>query len=232
MQNLRLRQVVALAVTVCAGMAFSSAALAGDVPVALDQAPQTAAMRSSVLTVDTLITNENQQALARSMSTSVASGLAEAPKPATPSGPPAGQIVVQSIFGIDEDLRANIGFNGESYERVRVGARVGSCVIAKIVGRAVVLKPAGRGVPAAACPTGKWTGVSPFPAVNLDLVRDLTKAGGSAALASPAIPTPYGSLGAPPLPLQAAPRAPSGQTPGPFLRPAGAGEAQQSAATN
>lgn len=232
MQNLRLRQAAALAVTVCAGMAFASAALAGDAPAALDAAPQTAAMRSSVLTVDTLITNENKQALARSMNTSVASGLAEAPKPVTPSGPPAGQIFVLSIFGIGDDLRANIGFNGESYERVRVGARVGSCVITKIVGREVVLKPAGRGVPAAACPTGKWTGVSPFPAANFDLARDLAKAGGSAALASPAIPAPYSSLGAPSLPLQAARRATSGQTSLPFPHPAGAGQAEQSAATN
>ncbi|VTU44940.1 hypothetical protein [Variovorax sp. RA8] len=230
MQILRLRQAAVLAVTVCAGMAFSSAALAGDTPAALDRAPQTNAMRSSVITVDTLIADENRQALARSASTSVAAGLAETPKPAAPSGPPPGRIFVQSIFGIGDELRANIGFNGESYERVRAGARVGSCVIAKIADRAVVLKPASRGVPAAACPTGKWTGISPFP-VNLDAARDLVKAGGSAALASPGIPTPYSSLGAPSLPLKASPRA-TGQASGPFPLPADAGLAQQPAATN
>ncbi|MDN8616504.1 hypothetical protein [Variovorax ginsengisoli] len=202
MKNLRLRQATALAVTVLAGLALTSGALAADVSAALDSAPQSEAMRNSVVTVDTLVKNENQQALARSMEQSVASGLIQPAKPAAPSGPPAGQIFILSIFGIGNDLRAHMSFNGEGYERVRVGARMGSCVISEITGNKVVLKPSRKGVPPATCPTGKWTGVNYFqPAPGLASPAESGRPGG-AALASPAIPTPFSSTSTPSRPLQ------------------------------
>lgn len=209
MQNLRLRQAAALAVTMFAGLAFTSGALAADAPVALDTAPQSDAMRNSVVTVDTLVKNENQQALARSMEQSVASGLIQAAKPAAPSGPPAGQIFVLSIFGIGNDLRSHLGYNGDSYEGVRVGSRIGSCVISEITASKVVLKPSRKGIPAATCPTGKWTGVSLFPATpSLAPPAGNGRPGGN-ALPSPAIPTPFSSTSAPSRPLQAAPSGPA-----------------------
>ncbi|KWT65013.1 hypothetical protein APY03_7466 [Variovorax sp. WDL1] len=211
-------------------------------------------MRDSVVTVDTLITNENQQALARSMEQSVASGLIQTPKPATPSGPAPALIFVASIYGIGNDLRANIGFNGESYERVRAGARVGACVITEITGRAVVLKPSRKGLAAAQCPTGKWTGVNPLSLANLGMGVDPARSGG-AALPSPAIPTPFSSVGGPSRPIETVPRAPAplkvsqptiqlvpggpaaaGQTAVPLiprqLEPVQDGRLQQPAATN
>lgn len=209
MHNLRLRQAAALAVSMLAGLAFTSGALAADVPVALDSAPQSDAMRNSVVTVDTLVKNENQQALARSMEQSVASGLIQPAKTAAPSGPAPGQIFVLSIFGIGSDLRSHLGYNGDSYEGVHVGSRIGSCVISQITSNKVVLKPARKGIPTATCPTGKWTGVSLFPPTPTIAMPLGTGRPGGAALPSPAIPTPFSSVGGPSRPLQAAPSGPA-----------------------
>ncbi|CAN7775292.1 hypothetical protein LJR290_007760 [Variovorax sp. LjRoot290] len=207
MQILRLRHVAALAATALAGLALTHVAHAADGPAALDKAPQTPAMRDSVITVDSLITSENRLALAHSKEQSIAAGLTQpAPKAAAPAGPPPGSISVVSIYGIENDLRANINFNGESYERVRAGARLGSCVITAINGRSVVLKAARKGVPAAACPSGKWTGVTPVPTGEQMADRVRATLG---AMPSPALPTPFSSVGSPTLPLQASARGPA-----------------------
>ncbi|CAN7358187.1 hypothetical protein [Variovorax sp. LjRoot178] len=205
MQILRLRQVAALAAL--ASLGFIHGAHASDSPAALDKAPQTAAMRDSVITVDSLITSENQQALARAKGQAIAAGLAQPDvKVAAPSGPPPGNLIVQSIYGIDNDLRANISFNGEPYERVRTGVRVGICVISAIDGRSVVLKAARKGVPAAACPTAKWTGVQPVLTGEQMAERVRAQLG---AMPSPAIPMPFSSVGGPTSPLQSVPRGPA-----------------------
>lgn len=207
MQNLRLRQVAALFLAAFAGLVLSHVALAADAPAALDKAPQTPAMRDSAVTVDTLITSENQQALARAKEQSIAAGLAQpTPTVATPSGPPPGSITVTSIYGIENDLRANITFNGEPYERVRAGARIGSCVITAINSRLVVLKVARKGVPAASCPTGTWTGAPSIPSGAQMAERVKATLG---AMPSPAIPTPSSSVGAPTAPFQSSPRGPA-----------------------
>lgn len=207
MQTLRHRHVAALAATALAGLALTHVAHAADGPAALDKAPQTPAMRDSVVTVDSLITSENQQALARAKEQSIVAGLSQpAPKAAAPSGPPPGNLVVVSIYGIENDLRANVGFNGEIYERVRVGSRLGSCVITAINGTSVLLKAARKGVPPTACPNGKWTGLPPMP--TSEQMAKIAKAR-AGAMPSPAIPMPFSSVGAPTLPLQASPRGPA-----------------------
>lgn len=207
MQNLHLRKVAVLAVTAFAGLAFAPVATAADGPAALDKAPQTPAMRDSVVTVDSLITSENQQALARAKEQSIAAGLTQpAPKAATPAGPPPGNLTVSSIYGVENDLRANITFNGEPYERVRTGVRVGTCVISAIDGRTVVLKAARKGVPPAACPAAKWTGVPSI--LSGDQMAERVKAR-LGSMPSPAIPVPFSSVGGPTLPLQANVRGPA-----------------------
>jgi hypothetical protein len=204
MQTLRPRQVAALAVTAFAALALTHVASASD---ALDKAQQTPAMRDSVVTVDSLISSENQLALARAKEQSIAAGLTQpAPKVATPSGPPPGSITVASIYGIENDLRANITFNDEPYERVRAGARIGSCVITAINGRLVILKAARKGVPASACPIGAWTGAPSIPS-GAQMAERVKAALG--AMPSPAIPTPSSSVGAPTSPFQSGPRGPA-----------------------
>jgi hypothetical protein len=211
MQNLRLRQLAAFALAALTSLGLVQAAQASDSPAALDKAPQTPAMRDSVLTVDSLIASENQQALARAKGQSIAAGFTQPDtKTIAPSGPPPGNLIVQSIYGIDRDLRANLNFNDEAYERVRPGSRIGSCVIAAIGERTVVLKPARKGLPAATCPTGKWTGI-PTVSANLMQMAEMMKASAArgGAMPSPAVPTPFSSVGGPAMPFQTAPREPA-----------------------
>lgn len=202
-----LRHAVAQTLAVLGILALVQAAQASDGLVALDRAPQTPAMRDSVVTVDSLITSENRLALVRSKEQSIASGLTQpAPTVSAPAGPPPGNITVASIYGIGNDLRANVNFNGESYERVRAGARLGSCVITAINDRSVALKAARKGVPAAACPTGKWTGITPVLTGEQMANRVRASLG---AMPSPALPTLFSSVGGPTFPLQASARDPA-----------------------
>ena len=204
MQNLRFRQVAALAAAFTC-LAFTTGALAADAPAALDKAPQSAAMRNSVITVDSLIASENQLALARSKEQSIAAGLSQPEaRVVAPSGPPAGQLNVGSIFGFEGDLRANVTFNGEVYENLRVGSRLGTCGVVAIKPAVVVLRPSRRGGVASVCPSAKWTGLPSIPtAAQLERVKATVL-----GMPSPAIPTPFSSAGAP-APVQSAPRGPA-----------------------
>lgn len=162
----------------------------------------TPAMVDSVTTVDTLIKNENREALARSAQQAVAAGLATAPAPQSvkAAGPAAPQLFVLAIFGIEGNLRANLAFNGEIYENVRTGVRVGQCVIRSIEDRTVALGPAARRGSTAGCPTGKWTGVPLFPQALPAPAPGV--AGGPQGLPSPAVPMPYSSVGQPSMSFQ------------------------------
>jgi len=98
MQNHRLRKVAAIALSVAGSLGLLQAGHASDSPAALDKAPQTPAMRDSVLTVDSLIATENQQALARAKGQSIAAGFTQPDvKVVAPSGPPPGKLIDQSI---------------------------------------------------------------------------------------------------------------------------------------
>lgn len=213
---------VALAVLTSAPVAFAAGPAVTTAP--LEKAPQSAAMADSVVTVDSLIRTENQQALAHAREQAVAAGLLqpESPKTVKAAGPVASQFDVQSIYGIENDLRANVVFNGELYERIRVGVRVGACVIAAIDGKAVILKPVRKGVAASQCPIGIWTGVPRFPQMG---PAEATRAGPGGAMPSPAVPSPFGAPGqagaraafpsAPGAPVQGMPG-----SPGPAAQPA------------
>ena len=205
MHNLRLHQAAVLAIAAIASLAVAPLELAADAPAALDQAPQSAAMRNSVVTVDALITSENQQALARSREQSIASGLSQPEaKAVVPSGPVAGQLSVGSIYGFEGNLRANVAFNGEIYENLRVGSRIGACSVASIKPALIVLASR-RGAATAACPSAKWTGVPSIPtAEQLERVKAAVL-----GMPSPATPTPFSSAGAPGTSFPSATRGPA-----------------------
>lgn len=179
------------------------AAAAPAAPSSLERAPQSAAMVDSVITVDTLIRSENQLAVARAREQSIASGLMEAPKAVAPASAQASRLSVISIFGVDGDLRANLYFNGEAYERVRKGSPIAGCVVSSIGTRSVALAPAkGRGAGSsspASCPKAVWTG-TPLPelaALAASAIQaSLANQARGAAMPSPAVPTPFGGRSA------------------------------------
>lgn len=193
MQPHRFNRVASMAVAALAGMFTAQLASAAEGALPLDKAPQTAAMADSVITVDSLIKSENQLALARAREQSITAGLSQREVPTATAAPAPALLLVNSIYGLDGDLRANLMFNGAIFERVAVGARLDNCSIASIKGKLVALKPARKGVPAKDCPTGKWMGVtSPEifqPAAGQPAARG--------AMPSPAVPTPFSSVGAP-----------------------------------
>lgn len=191
------------------------AAAAPAAPSSLEKAPQSAAMVDSVITVDTLIRSENQLALARAREQSIASGLIEAPKQATPASAQAPRLSVISIFGVDGDLRANLYFNGDAYERVRKGSPIAGCVVSSIGPRSVALAPAkGRRAgssSAASCPKAVWTGMPPpeLAALAASAIQaSLANQARGAAMPSPAVPTPFGGrpAAAPAQPVSIIPR--------------------------
>lgn len=187
-------------------------------PSSLEKAPQSAAMVDSVITVDALIRTENQLALARAREQAIASGLIEAPKAVAPASPQVPRLSIISIFGIDGDLRANLYFNEEAYERVRKGSPIGNCVVGSIGPRTVALMPAkGRHTgssSSASCPKAVWTGTPPpelmsraASAIQASLANQANQARG-ATMPSPVVPTPFGghSAAAPAQPASLIPR--------------------------
>ena len=172
-------------------------------PSSLEKAPQSAAMVDSVITVDTLIRSENQLALARAREQSIASGLIEAPRAVAPASAQAPRLSVISIFGVNGDLRANLYFNGEAYERVRKGSPIAGCVVSSIGPRSVALAPAKRRGAAssapASCPKAVWTGTPPPELAALAtsaFQASLSNQARGGAMPSPAVPTPFGGRSA------------------------------------
>ncbi|WP_298706134.1 hypothetical protein [uncultured Variovorax sp.] len=203
----------ALTVLACLGLAHSTlAAEPAGGSLALDRAPQSAAMADSVVTVDSLVKTENRLALARAEEQAVAAGLAtpssvKAPKA---SGPVAPRMTVLSIYGVGENLRANFTLDADLYENVRAGTKVGGCVVRSIQDRTVKLGAAGKkGGASLHCPSGEWTGL---PGIQ-QMVETMKSARAGAAMPSPAVPMPFSSAGQPPGAFQ--------QRPGqPMLQPA------------
>lgn len=189
-----------------AGMAQStwSAETAG-APVALDRAPQSTAMADSVVTVDSLVLMENRLARARAEEQAVQAGLAAPPvaRASKSSGPVAPRMTVLSIYGIGDNLRANFTLDADLYENVRAGARVGACKVLAIDERTVRLTSAGKkGGASVLCPTGRWTGLPTMLRATKDEVSDAPP---RAVLPSPAVPTPFSSVGQPTVSLQPRP---------------------------
>lgn len=190
-----------LAVLTGAGLAHStSAAESAGAPVALDRAPQSAAMADSVVTVDSLVKLENRLALTRSEEAAVAAGLSAPPaaKQSKSSGPVAPRMTVLSIYGVGDNLRANFTLDTDLYENVRAGAKAGSCVVRSIDERTVALASAGKkGGASVLCPTGRWTGLP-----TMQRFTEAADMRARVAMPSPSVPVPFSSAGQPSVALQ------------------------------
>lgn len=133
-------------------------------------APDLAALRGNVETVEALLKAENELALEKARKERVQAGLETPALKAKAKGPAPLVVDVESIAGLQgRRLRAYLTANGQRYENVTVGATVQGCRIEAIQNRCVVLKPIVEGRKAPACPTACWTGVRPEPLVPAGL---------------------------------------------------------------
>lgn len=153
------------------------------------------AINDSIVTVDELLKIENRQALLKANRDAVVAGLLPSQEvKATANQPvaiPPATFSVNSIFGSDGVLRANVVYNGNPYEGVRIGAPIGKCLVSGIKTTSVQLTPS-KGGSATQCPTGIWTGL------NVQITRidgsEITGGAGQAA-PLPAGPLPAGLIG-------------------------------------
>lgn len=179
MQSAKTLLVAGALVLACAGWAQAQGAAAQPPSVPASNAPATPAaaqptdsMNASVTTVGELLKVENQLALKQAMKARVEAGLAAPDVPMQIKGaklpaPPAPTVLVDSIFGVGNSLRANLTVGADSFENVAPGSRVQGCEIERIESRCVVMRPARKIGARAACSTVCWTGVRALAPVAL-----------------------------------------------------------------
>lgn len=167
----------------------------------------TDAMNDSIVTVDELVRNENAAARLKARRDAEANGLIppdtttrDTAAKAAAVVPPAA-FVVNSISGVEGQLRTSVNYNGSTYERLTVGARVGGCVIDSIQGKLVKLKVVVKGLPASQCPTGIWTGEPPF---NAAMQQGAGPRSGFVAATPTSMPSPLVNQVAAPRPYSSA----------------------------
>ena len=125
--------------------------------------------QDSIITVDELIKIDNANARDKAKRDSIASGITAEPNQGTgsnfkPLEAPRATLTVQQIAGVGKTVKADVKYNGQSYQGVREGEALGKCNIAEIKGTCVALKPvthiAGKAVKIKAdqCPSACWTG--------------------------------------------------------------------------
>lgn len=170
---------------------------------------QTASAKDSVVTVEQLLKLDNAQARANATKELAASGLAPNPvsdptKKGGPAKPPEirASLSVAKIAGVGSNLRADLNYNGQTFNGASVGSRVGPCSVASIAGQCVTLsvlsKPqqgesdalakgksrvqsgkAEKPTSPLLCPSSCWTGVPAF-----DPSRSLAGTGAPGSVAS------------------------------------------------
>lgn len=171
--------------TALALVAASSASMAQSGTAAAPAAPATPAApaNNSVSTVEQLLRAEN-------------TALTQAPAPATGTpmalgglaAPSAPVLRIASIYGSDNNLRANLEYKGKNFQNVAEGARVETYVVKSIAGKCVELTPAKAGKRPknlSAC----WTGVAPVMAPPMGMNPSGTSAGMGSPLFGPNLPS-------------------------------------------
>lgn len=162
--------------------AATGAMSAPGVGAAAKQAPapvaSKAALGSSITTVEQLLQVENALARQQAEKTKInaglgkpqAAGVAGASGTTAKSVPAPMVVLVRSIYGRGEDLRANLMVDGTEFNGVRPGAQLKSCVVERITPGQVQLRPMQVADKVAArkqtaCPSANWTGVNAAPAM-------------------------------------------------------------------
>jgi hypothetical protein len=136
------------------------------------QSSPPSATQDSIITLQQLIKVDNALAREKANAEISLSGLngsksdtkltKAAPQPK--AVPAAVTMSVQSIAGVDSDIRADVIIAGQTQKGIRKGATVNGCIVESIVGKCVALVPAAvnKGKPLALdqCPSACWTGLS------------------------------------------------------------------------
>lgn len=118
-------------------------------------------IKNSFVTVEQLLTIDNEQALRKAQEDAVRVGLLSAPasKGATVIEEPLPQWAVKSISGASGYVKADILIDRQEKTGVEVGQTVGSCQVVSIADACVQLKPLNKKVRAGMCPSKVcWTG--------------------------------------------------------------------------
>lgn len=183
--------------------------LSGGSSIAQTSPAPSAVTADSIVTVQQLIKIDNAQAREKANSEIDSAGL-NSQKSGTPVkvAPVLATMTVQSISGLNSDMKADITFTGVPRKGVRKGDVVSGCTVESIIGKCVALKPIDHGklksVKSDQCPSACWTGVQAAPndaALGLGSQQRTPLPTG---LGTGPLPTGQGSLA----PLQTAPAMP------------------------
>lgn len=138
---------------------FIKTALAAAAAVLAIGAHAQGEIAQNAMTVSDLIRAEN----AHLMRKPGAEADAAAARAAAATRNRSSDVQVRSIMGTGSDLRTTLLIDGVPYSRVKVGETAGQCIVVRIENRCVKLEPGKKGVPANACPSSCWTGISADP---------------------------------------------------------------------
>jgi hypothetical protein len=128
--------------------------------------------QDSIITLQQLIKVDNALAREKANAEISQSGLNGPKSDAQPAKsapqpravPAAVTMSVQSIAGVDSDIKADVIIAGQTQKGIRKGSTVKGCLVESIVGKCVTLIPAAvdKGKPLALdqCPSACWTGMS------------------------------------------------------------------------
>lgn len=129
--------------------------------------PADGSRKDNISTVNELLKIENAKAMDQSKKEAEALGLTSrastSKNGATTSVRPPATLIVDSISGVGDQLRADVSYNGMRYERMLTASHIGPCRIESVKGRRVTLARTGKKVRADQCPFADWTG-GPNPA--------------------------------------------------------------------
>jgi hypothetical protein len=128
-------------------------------------------MVSSILTVEELLRLENAFAMKQAHKQRAEAGLAGPEVAVKSAGRPAAPPMtasVDAIFGTNDNLRAHIVVDGQTFQNVGAGSPVKECEIERIANHCVIFRSvpvrAGSRVAGPLCPTACWTGIKAPPA--------------------------------------------------------------------
>lgn len=162
----------------------------------------------SVHTVDDLVRIENAKALQVAQAEAAKLGLAaptsaQAAKAKEPTEVRRLVVLtVDSVSGVGDQLRVDLTYDGQRFDGVMLGAKVGPCVVTSIQGKRVSLSTKGKGNLAHLCPSSEWTGVGRAPEMAINGVEGISNSLGGRNLPG-VVPMPSGGLPpvAAPMPL-------------------------------
>jgi len=155
--------------------------------------------QDSIQTVNELLRVENARAVQNAQKEAVSLGLASGPAMQTPKSTRVAEqrrqatFAVDAVSGVGDQLRADITYDGQRYDGVSVGTKVGPCVVESIRGKKVTLSLKGKASGSGQCPAAEWTGVGRTPDIGGGSIEASINGAGSRPLPG-IVPMPSGGV--------------------------------------